>query len=62
MAWVVIGGLVLEHLQPLPDHGEVDECEAGYVAARMRQAGDETLSNWIIDHREDDRDGASRLF
>jgi len=44
------------------NHGEVDECEARDVPTRTRQAGHEALSDWIVDHREDDRDGVGRLF
>ena len=56
------GGNLLDHLQPFPDQWEVDEAEAGNVAARPRQAGDETLSDRIVDEAEYDRDGAARLF
>src|SRR5262245_60548654 len=57
-----VRGDLLEHLQPFPDQGEVDEGEAGDVAARTRHAADEALSDWIVDHTEDNRDGAGRLF
>src|SRR5258705_13092401 len=56
------GGNFLNHLQPFPDQWEVDEGEAGDVAARPRQAGHETLSDRIVDEVEYDRDGAGRLF
>jgi hypothetical protein len=56
------GAKLLEQLQPFPNHGKVDECEARDVSTRTRQAGYEALSDWIVDHREDDRDGAGRLF
>src|ERR1700731_4134355 len=56
------GGNFLNHLQPFPDQWEVDEGEAGDVAARPRQAGHETLSDRIVDNVEHDRDGAGRLF
>jgi len=42
--------------------GEVHECEAGDVPARTRQTGDEALSDWIVDHGEDNRDRGGRLF
>ena len=55
-------GDLLKHLQPFPDQGKFDECETGDVSARTPQAGDEALSERIIDHRKDDRDSAGRLF
>lgn len=56
------GSELLERLQPFPNHGEVDECEARDVPTRTCQADHEALSDWIVDHREDDRDGVGRLF
>src|SRR5262249_23857402 len=53
---------LLELLQPFPDQGEVDECEAGDVAARTRHVGDEALSDWIVEHSEDNRDALGRLL
>src|SRR5262245_42913395 len=57
-----VGRNLFEYLQPLSHHGVVDEREAGNVAARTREACDETLTNWIGDDGEDDRDGAGRLL
>jgi hypothetical protein len=53
---------LLEQLQPLPHHGELDEGEAGDVATWTRQACDEALTERIVDHSDDNRDGAGRLF
>src|SRR5215469_15098697 len=55
-------GNLLDHLQPFPNQWEVDESEAGEVAAWLRQAGHQTLSDRIVDDIEYDRDGTSRLF
>src|SRR6516162_5459406 len=55
-------GNLLDHLQPFPNQWEVDESEAGEVAAWLRQAGHETLSDRIVDDIEYDRDGTGRLF
>jgi hypothetical protein len=55
------GGSLFEHLQPLPDHLEIDEHEASDVPARMRQARDQALLDGIVDRRHNDRDGACRL-
>jgi hypothetical protein len=52
----------LKHFHPFPDQGEVNECEAGDVAARARQAGDETLSDRIANDAKHDRDGVGCLF
>src|SRR5215471_16594618 len=55
-------GNLLDHLQPFPNQWEVDESEAGEVAAWLRQAGHQTLSDRIVDDIEYNRDGTSRLF
>src|SRR5262245_17101425 len=53
---------LLEHLHPFPDHAEVDECEAGNVPARTREALDKALSDRIGDHREDNWNSAVASF
>ena len=57
-----VGGDLLEHLQPFPDHGKIEECEAGDVTARTCHADNQALADWIDDHVEDNRDAAGRLF
>src|SRR4029453_17429328 len=52
---------LFEHLQPLPHHLEIDECEASDVPARMRQARNEALIDGIVDPQHNDRNGAGRL-
>src|SRR5262249_50988462 len=54
------GAISLSNSSHFPIMG--DEREAGDVPTRTRQAGDEVLSDWIVDHRENDRDGVDRLF
>src|SRR5262249_4942764 len=55
-------GSLLDHLQPFSNQWGVDESEAGEVAAWLRQAGHETLSDRIVDDVEYDRDATGRLF
>jgi len=55
------GGGLLEHLQPLPHHLEIDEREASDVPARMRQARNEALLDGIVDRHENDGNGTGRL-
>src|SRR5262249_32656274 len=55
-------GNLLDHLQPFPIQWVIDESEAGEVAAWLRQAGHQTLSDRIVDDIEYDRDGTGRLF
>jgi hypothetical protein len=49
-------------LSTFPDHGQVEECEAGDVTARTCQAYNQALSDRIDDHIEDNRDAVGRLF
>src|SRR6516165_7492764 len=55
------GGGLFEHLQPLPDHLEIDQHEASDVPARMRQARNQALLDGIVDRRHNDWNGAGRL-
>ena len=60
-ARVTSGAIWLEQLQPFPAHAVFEHREAGGVAARPRQAVDETGADRIGDDREHDRHGAGRL-
>ena len=62
---------VLENLQPFSAHRKLEIREAGYVAARVRQIPDITVSHGVGDGNENDRYGTgsgqlsskqSRLF
>ena len=53
---------LLEQLQRLAEHREVDIAEAGDVAARVRNARNEALSYRIVDDDEYGGDGARRLL
>ena len=55
-----VGGNLLEHLQPFPDQGKVNEGEARDIAAGIRQGRHEALSNRIVNDVENDRDGVGR--
>ena len=54
-------GSLLEQIQPLPDHLEINEHEPSDVSARMRQARNQALLDGIVDRRHNDRNGAGRL-
>jgi hypothetical protein len=51
----------LEQTEPFPANRELINAEAGEIATRLRNAGDETLRDWIGDLQEDDWDGVTRL-
>ena len=53
---------VLELLQALADKLWVKAGKAGDIAARPREAGDESAPNRIADASEDNRDGRGRLL
>src|SRR5215831_5280940 len=52
---------LLEHLQPFPALAIFEHEEAGGIAARARQARNETGADRINDNHKHDRDGAGRL-
>src|SRR6516165_2986398 len=42
-------GDLLDELQPLGTGRELEACKSSNVAARVREARDEALSNWVAD-------------
>ena len=53
---------LLEHRQPLPGDGCLIVLEAGEVAARPRQTGDEARTDRVGDAYEHNRDRSGRLL
>src|SRR6516225_11900814 len=54
-----LGCHLLQHLEDLPAHRELAQRESSDVAAGSSEARDEPAADWIVDLREDDRNGAS---
>ena len=52
----------MQKFQPLGHHLQIEEIDAGRVAARPREAGDKTKLDWIVAGAEDDRDCRGRSF
>src|SRR5262245_30535991 len=55
-----LGCHLLEHLEDLPAHRELAQRESSDVAARSSEARNEAAADWIVELREDARNGASR--
>src|SRR5262249_44107842 len=53
---------LFEQFKPLPAYAVFKRSKAGGVAARARQAVDDTSTDWVGDNREYDRHRAGRLL
>jgi len=57
-----LGDQLAKQLESLRDQLDVEVAEAGQVAARPGETGDEAEPDWVADGGEDDRDRRGGVF
>src|SRR5829696_3993216 len=53
---------LFQKLEPFHCRLEFLEHQSGYVSARSRKTGDQTVSDWVTDYRYDNGNGRCRLL